>query len=207
MGARESESWTVQYLGMMIGKLTMARVRGGDGGGLKDYAAWMESMTPKKLDTYLEPALEPMAQYYTNIEVKALAARLFDTPGSVWNSLPWEHAGFFDPIESELVKLPAFRRLLAREMEKKEVIGSLEWHSPDMLGYKIGPNSGGTRTGLKWPAAEIPPNGTKTELRRCDWIGVTLAQKNEIPFFNPFLSVDKRDAAIKNAIKSLAKSD
>jgi hypothetical protein len=93
-----------------------------------------------------------------------------------------------------LVKLPAFHKLLARELDKKEVVGSMEYFRPDTISYSINGSGGGWR-GLKMPGGEQPAIGTKVEIRQRDWIAFSLSNAKQIPFFNSFALVEKRDEA------------
>jgi hypothetical protein len=56
-----------------------------------------------------------------------------------------------------------------------------------------------------WPDAESPTDGTKVEVRWCDWVAWSLSKSKQIPFFNPFAPIEKRDEAIKNAKIELVK--
>ena len=132
---------------------------------------------------------------------------LFNNTNSPWAKLPWQRSTFHDPIDSDLVKLPAFRKLLAREMENQVVVGSMQWQSGIGINirYNLPQSSGGYH--FDWPDEESPTNGTKVGIRRCDWIAWKLAKSKQIPFFNPFETIEKRDEAIKNAETELIKSN
>ena len=135
----------------------------------------------------------------------AISEWLFNNTNSPWSKLPWQRSTFYDPLDSDLVKLPAFRRMLAREMEDKSVFGSMQWQTG--IGININYNVAGSSGGyhFDWPDAESPTNGTKVEIRRCDWIAWKLAKSKQIPFFNPFAPLQLRDEAIKNAQAILSK--
>lgn len=204
--AQDPTAWNVCCLGEVVGKLTMARVRGGDGQALKDYANWLTTLSPDRLGTYIEASLEPMVRYHSNAAIVALTKNLFGSASSPWSSLPWKTTGSFNAVESELTKVPAFRQFIARELKKKDVIGFWQWRAPQTLDYEITNISRGGR-GIRLPSSGLPADGTKIEMRRCDWVAVSFDQKKSSPTFNPFSSVEKRDALIKEIIKSLVKSD
>jgi hypothetical protein len=71
------------------------------------------------------------------------------------------------------------------------------------INYNVTGSSGGFH--FDWPDATSPTNGTKVEIRRCDWVAWKLSQSKQIPFFNPFVAVEKRDEAIKKAEVELLK--
>jgi hypothetical protein len=123
---------------------------------------------------------------------------LFNDTNSPWSKLPWKRSTFHNPLDSDLVKQPAFHKLLARELDKKDAVGSMEYIRPNTISYNLKDFGGGTR-GFPWPTGEPPVIGTKVEIRKCDWIAFSLSNAKQIPFFNPFALVEKRDEAIRNA--------
>jgi hypothetical protein len=96
-----------------------------------------------------------------------------------------------------LVKVPAFRRLLAGELDKKAPCGSIEWHQRSAA-YELTNSARGSRR-VAWPEGDPPADGTKAELRWCDWTAWSLSNAKQIPFYNPFAPVDQRDEAIAKA--------
>ena len=88
--------------------------------------------------------------------------------------------------------------LLARELDRKEVCGSISWQASGMAHYSISNYLGGS-FGYDFPEARQTADGTAAELRWCDWIALSLAQGKYIPPYNPFAPVADRDAAVGNA--------
>jgi hypothetical protein len=119
--------------------------------------------------------------------------------------LPWQRSTFEDPLDSDLVKLPAFRQMLAGEMEDKSPFGSMRWQNGIgmNINYNVTNSSGGYH--FDWPNSESPTNGAKVDIRYCDWIAWKLSKSKQISFFNPFSPIEKRDEAIKNAEAELLK--
>src|SRR5208282_2603929 len=147
-------------------------------------------------------SLEPLRKYPTNEILQLAAPSLFGNTNSAWSRLPWARAGFDDPVASDLVNVPAFRLLLARELDRKEVCGSISFSSPNMIRFEITNYMSGSR-GITLPVDSQITNGTSVELRWCDWIALSLASGKHIPPFNPFAPVEKRDNAIEEAEKML----
>jgi hypothetical protein len=204
--SRDQTQWIVERLGSFIGKLTLARVNAGDTNALEDYTGWLKTMSPDKLETYLPDSLEPLTKYPDEKAVQAVADELFNNPASPWSTLPWKQTAGFNPVESNLVQVPAFRRLVSRELDNREVVGSMQYNAPNWISYEI-QNYGGGGRGVAWPETIEPPTqGTKVEIRQCDWIAWSLSNSKRIPFFNPFAALEKRDEAIKNAEADLLKS-
>ncbi len=138
-------------------------------------------------------------EYGTNAVMQATAEKLFASTNSPWGKLPWRGASGFNPVASGLTQLPAFRRLLSRELDVKTVCGFWEWR-PGLLSYQLTnpvPVSGSFMPTL--PEAEQPAAGSKAELRWCDWIALSLANAKQIAAFNPFAPLAQRDAVIQLA--------
>jgi hypothetical protein len=187
----------------VVAKLALARAHAGDMQALDDYAAWLQTVTPAQFEWSFAEAFEPLCKYATNAALEAAADRLFGNTNSAWSQLPWKGTHFQDPIASDLVKVPAFRRLLVRELDKKAPCGSVEW-GQGILWYQLTNymNGNDSRT---WPKSDRPAEGTKAELRWCDWIAWSLAKAKQMPFFNLFAPPDQRDEAIAKA-KALLES-
>jgi hypothetical protein len=112
----------------------------------------------------------------------------------------------FNPVESDLVRVPAFRRLLARELENKTTCGHIEWRAPNYASLTLtNPANPATGRTLDLPEGERPAAGANSELRWCDWIAFSLATLNQMPSFNPFAPVGARDAAIADTKTALAR--
>ena len=193
-------------LARYIPQLAEICIEGGDTNALAEYAAWIKSADEEKVDEYAVEAFEPLWRNPSDPTISTVSDWLFNDPTSPWSKLPWKRSHFHDPLDSDLVKLPAFRRLLVREMEDKTPAGSIQWQTGMGLNfrYNVPGSSGGYH--FDWPTAESPTNGTKVEIRRCDWITWKLSRSKQILFFNPFAPVETRDAAIKDAQADLIKS-
>ncbi len=191
-------------LARYIPQLTQIRVLGGDTNAMTEYAEWVKSAGEEKLDQYALDAFEPLLKNPTDPTAVAVSDWLFNHPASPWNKLPWKRVSFHNPIESELIKVAAFRRLLVRELDKRDVAGSMEYFRVNTVSYNLKEFGGGTR-GFPWPDSEPPAIGTKIEVRQCDWIAWSLSNAKRIPFFNPFAPVEKRDQAIAHTKSLLEK--
>lgn len=182
-----------------IPRLADFQVEAGETNALDEYAAWIKSADEEKVDEYAVEAFEPLWRNPTNVAVATVSEWLFDDTNSPWSKLPWQRSTFHDPLDSDLVKLPAFRKLLVRELENRTVVGSMQWSNGvgQNIIYNLTNRSGGYQ--FAWPDAESPADGTKVEVRRCDWVAWSLCKSKQITFFNPFTTIEQRDAAIKNA--------
>ena len=198
-------NYSGKQLGTHVAKLSLVCAKAGDFQPFQDYAAWVKTTTPEQLAFSLMDCLAPMLEFPTNEVLDAAAEAMFADTNSPWGALPWK--GDFHPgnaaVESDLVHVPAFRLLLARELAKTNVCGSFTWHASGMLGYQntvLG--EGGGRSDLSFEG-QPPADETTVESRWCDWIAVRLSIAKQIPFFNPFAPVEKRDEQIRNVIALL----
>jgi hypothetical protein len=195
-----AQNWQNQRLGTLMAKLTCVRARTGEPAPFAEYADWLAATTPESIGSYLMESLAPLLEFPTNAAIQALAGQLFSETNSAWGRLPWKGVGLANPIETGLIRLPAFRQLLARELEVKTICGSLTWHGPETISFQLtnAANMNGRRS-LKLPEAERPSAGSQLELRWCDWIAFSLAQASQIPPFNPFVSLEQRDQRVRAA--------
>ena len=182
---------------LVVAKLTLFRMSAGDARAFEDYAAWLQTTTPEQFEWSLKDAVEPLCKYATNATMQAVADHMFGNTNSSWGRVPWKQNGFHDPAEFGLVQVPAFRRLLMRELDLKTPCGTVEWRQ-GTAAYQMTNHWGGSQ-GLALPESERPTAGTKVELRWCDWTAWSLANAKQIPLFNPFAPVEKRDEAIEQA--------
>jgi len=197
-------SWPRQRQATYIAKLSMVSARSGNPHAFDDYAAWLTTITPDQMESYLGDALEPLQQFPTNQVLQAAAETMFSDTNSPWSQLPWKRAGLFNPLESDLPAVPAFRHLLARELEKTNSIGWIAYQQANQVSFALTNLSSGGRLTV-FPANDCPAIGTKTDLRSCDWIAWNLSNNKYIPFFNPFAPIEKRNAAILSAKELLQK--
>ena len=118
---------------------------------------------------------------------------------SAWSRLPWQKTGSDNPASSGLVKVPAFRALLVRELDRKEVCGSVSWQSSGMINYSLSDlhTSGSFR--YSFPESNQATNDTRAELCWCDWIALSLSTGKHNPAYNPFVPVDQRDQMLDKA--------
>jgi len=201
-----AHSWPVQRLGTFIARLTMIRARAANAGALDDYAAWLKTTTPERLGSaYLMESLEPLGKFPVNPALRAAAETLFNATNSAWGNFPWKGAAGHNVIESELISVPAFGRLLGRELDKTNVVGWLQWDAPGNVRYQIERYESGSRRLVFSGMDELSP-GLKVELRWCDWIAWSLSNAKRIPFFNPFGTIDQRDKAIAAARETLTRN-
>jgi hypothetical protein len=187
-----------QPLGPTITQLTLARAKSGDAQAFDDYTAWIVTTTPDTLGFSLAQCLEPFQQFATNPILQAAAEKMFGDTNSEWSRLPWKQMSGENPIGSELVNLPAFRRLLIRELEKTNLCGSFTWRAPRGIAYSITNYQMGSYGAVSFPSGAEPTNGAVGELRWCDWVAFSLSQAKRLTFFNPFAPVAERDAIIEN---------
>jgi hypothetical protein len=182
---------------LVVAKLTLFRMQAGDSQAFDDYAAWLQTTTPEQFELSFAEPFAPLCKYASNVVLQAAADRMFGNTNSPWSQLPWKRTGFYDPVRSDLVKVPAFRRLLLRELDKRTPCGTVEWRQ-GLLWYQLTNYMNGNES-LTWPGSDRPADGKKAELRWCDWIAWSLAKAKQIPFFNLFAPPEKRDEAIEQA--------
>jgi hypothetical protein len=210
-------------LGGLLTKLSLARAQAGDTDAFEDYAAWVTTTRPEQMGYSISEFLQPLKQFPTNTVLESAAEKMFDDTNSAWGRLPWSQNGFNNPASSALVNVTAFRNLLARELDRKDICGSVSWQTNGMVNYSISNRMDSTSNDMSrdsryfpkpsqnisggfsytFPESSQTTNGTSAELRWCDWIALSLANGKYIPPFNPFAPAEKRNATIETAKQSL----
>jgi hypothetical protein len=187
-------------LGPRLAQLMRVRVEHGDAGAFADYAACLRLVTPAQLGPYVHETSEPLRRWATNVVLRSAAEDLFSDTASGWNHLPRMFSGMHGPPETDWLQVPAFRRLLARELDQRAACGEVDWRTPSTPSVQI-TNLTRLHCGLTLPlpATELPEAGSKTELRWCDWIALSLVNAKQIPPFNPGAPLPERDAVIARA--------
>jgi hypothetical protein len=184
--------------GPLLAKLLITRANAGDRGEISTaaFAAWLPTSKPEFGSPQAE-ILAPLWRFPADTNLQMAAEEMFSNTNSAWSKWPW-NSGLFNPLESELVSVPAFRRLLARELDRREPFGHAQWHAPDSVSIQT-TNGGYSSRRLELPEADRPAAGQRIPLRRCDSLAVSLAGAKLIPNFNPFAPEATRDEAIAAA--------
>jgi hypothetical protein len=198
---------TMKYSGAQLGEhltqLALIRARNGDPHAFDEYAVWIASTTPEQLGFRRSEQLEPFKQFPTNSMLAAAAEKMFGGTNSPWARLPWKDSYGGEMLDSGLLVLPAFRVMLARELEKTNDFGNVSCSGNNYLNYQNTNSSGGFS--FVFPEDQSPTNGTSATIRWCDWIAVLLGQDKQIPFYNPFASITERDEKLSDARTLLLK--
>jgi hypothetical protein len=192
-------------MGKYVAQLSIVRAQAGDAKAFDEYAEWLKTTNPTNLDYSILDCLEPFQRYPTNAVLAAAADSLFSNTNSGWTKYPWTSVGFQDPLDTDLVKVSAIARWIAGLLDDKRVCGSIEFHAPNNISYSMSNRQSGSRT-VTFPPDERPADGTKTDLRWCDWVAFSLSNAKHVPFFNPIAPVEKRDAAIQNTKRVLTQT-
>ena len=190
-------------LGGLLAKLSLARAQAGDADAFEDYAAWLPTTSPADMGFTISEYLEPLKQFPTNTVLASAAEKMFDDTNSAWSRLPWPQSDSENPVSSDLVNVPAFRRLIVRELDRKEVCGYISWQTNGMVNFSVNNLHMCGSFIYSFPNSNKTINGTSTELRWCDWTALSLATGKHIPPYDPFASVEKRNEALETIKKLL----
>lgn len=181
--------------------LTLLRVRGGDTNALGQYATWLKSLDLSKTETFgILETFRPLWEYPRHPALVQASEWLFGDPASPWAELPWKQASSDDPVASGLIDVPAFRKLVAKSLDDRRIVGSVEWQAGNYVRYQKKDSSRSFPRPDNMPVREV---GTKMTLRSCDWTMLTLWQAKRVPRFDPFAPDADRDRLVQSAKKWL----
>jgi len=201
--ASTTMKYTGQQFGSQLARLGIDRAMGGDPQAFEDFADWVITTGPEQFEYHINEPLEPFEKFPTNANLESAAEKMFGTTNSSWGRLPWAGNHFGESeVNDQLVAVPAYRELLARELQKTNVYCNISMGRPDYITYSISNYSSGSFT-YAFPKAAQPTNGASADLRWCDWIAVKLAEQKQITFFNPFAPVAEREKIIAEAKRKL----
>jgi len=191
--------------GPLLAKLLIARVDAGDRAKIptEKFAAWLPTSQPE-FGSPVGEIFAPLWKFPADPNLQMAAEEMFSNTNSAWSQWPWKLSGFYNPLDSGLVRVPAFRLLLARELDRREPYGTVQWHAPNSVSIQT-TNGSYRRRALDIPETDRPVDGERVAIRRCDWLALSLGDAKQIPAFNPFAAEATRDQAIAAAKAALTK--
>ena len=185
--------------GALLARLTQVRAQAGDAHAFDDYAAWLLTTSPADRDFPLAESLYPFRQYPTNQVLLATAETLLGSTNSAWGRLPWRNGYDDSTVDAGLTVLPAYRHLLARELERTNVCGVFRVNAARQIYYNYTNNAQVHMGNYTLPEEQQPAENAVAEMRWCDWIAMCLFCQNHLPAFNPFAPVAARNEVIRQA--------
>jgi hypothetical protein len=183
----------------------LARIEAADPTATADYADWIHSLNLKTTfaltQMYDAFYFAPVYSYPDDPAIKKLTHWLFEEPDSPWSigAKGVDPAWVARATNSGLVAIPAFRALLLRQLENKNVVGNVEITKDNVM-VKFIYGSGDSITD-----PETPPTGFKQDLRLCDIIACRFSKLAGFPRCEPYWPIERRDAAIAQTIAFLKK--
>jgi hypothetical protein len=163
-------------------------------------------MKPEDLGSFssdLKRVLEPMMRHPADPAMKRVSTAMFATRGSAWASLTRASpSSFWDLVElaeSDLVRVPAFRDLVATSLADRAKIGTVKIQSGG--GVSVTLDSGGSMGTGSDDKDPPPPAGTTFPLRACDLVAWELARRDHAPVFRIYWLQPQRDAALPAMVK------
>ena len=115
-----------------IAGFTDLRTRAGDPEALRDYSAWVRTLTPDHFSFFPTALFKPFWENPDDPAIAAAAAALFEDPKSPWNPQVWRGDSTVaeghqrDLFTTPLLGLKAFRTLVIRALGDKTEVGTVE---------------------------------------------------------------------------------
>jgi hypothetical protein len=192
--------YTEPHFASWLTKLSLTREQLGDPDPFAEYAAWLPTLAPEAFSHSPGETLAPFDKFPTNLVLQAAANKLFAATNAAWSTLSGLRNSAVQFAASGLFHQPAFRQLLGRELDQKQVCGSVSWQS-GRVAYEMNDNWRGSFA-YSFPEAAHTPNDSSAELRWCDWIALGLSNGKHIEPYNPFAPVAQRNERLEK-IKSV----
>jgi hypothetical protein len=211
IGATRGEGSNEQGLKVDLAAFTLDRLRGGDPRALDDYADWVRTVLPDRLNSTSIEMFEPMWRNPDHPAISAAALALFDDPKSPWVPLfrpgdqGWGDLGSrSDVIASPLLGLAPFRKLVLAGLADKSPTGTI---STDSEG-KIVIVKDGVGSFMPDPPKESklrPEPSTRMPLRLADLYCWKLQELDGTPRLEMYWPEANRDEAIAGCVIFLAR--
>jgi hypothetical protein len=172
-----------------------------------EYATWLGELTPKDVETF-EPAIPfvPLGYSPDNPFLVGAAEKAFTSPDSPWLPLHEKtKSGWPEFLASPLVSVPAFQKLLAKELTNTAELGTVSVDiEKKMMNVTIkDARHSGSLANSRDP--DLPPDAAPRPLRVCDAYAWHLSRLEGSPLFRPYWPVERKDAAIAQYPEFLAK--
>lgn len=189
--AKAYGSMTMSSAGAAYGAAISARITVGDRSALAEYGDWLERLPDTNgLFGNESRVFGPLLLSQRDPRSHAIAKRLFEDPRSPWNTTALVRSGS-RLLASPLLGFSEFRSGVLTALHDPTVLGEASRDgsmvSTPTIGYNLGPD-------FK-PAAGSQAK-EKTSFRVCDAVAVSLRMMEDIPAFQPFWPVEKRNAAL-----------
>ncbi len=169
----------------------------GDLKALDEYVLWVATVTPQLERGAHGDLFEPMALYPDHPGMAAAAETLFGNEKSPWLPLAgnpeWQ---LHQLIATNLLRLPAFRQAVLKELANKDHAGTASAERNGTLSKRRG---GGTTTWRReeWQELDIPAEGMSAKFRVCDDIASEIGEHLAgAPRCELYWPQDKRDRAV-----------
>ena len=176
----------------------------GDAEGMRRYAVWIVHQLPSAAGHNVGPLLQPIWRNPDNADLAAAADTLFNGPASPWRQLPAvpQFADSEAPLlyASPMYGVPAFRRLVHRDLEDGRVIGSARITGTQLdvsipYNHDVGEAAGGDLWAGEVNGADPlrPKQDATVPVRVADWCGWKVSQLDGAPPFELYWPLAKRD--------------
>jgi hypothetical protein len=207
--ADNPHDWTFQNLAASIAHFTVARLEAGDAQAARDYAEFIRTTAPDRLEHQVLAVLEPFHRRPDDPTLAAAAAWLFGDPQSPWVPLIGRKGvrltyHVAEVIASPMVEVPAFRRMLLSALDDRSVIGTARSGGQGSVSLDV-PDGFSMGLGALKDNRDPPAEGTEMRLRMCDLYALKLASLPDAPAFNPCWPEPRRAAALAAMAEFLRK--
>jgi hypothetical protein len=187
-----------------VADLTLWRVAGGDSAALGEYAAWVVTLTPDDTSWYLNETFAPLWQSAGNPVIERAADKLFGDRRSPWSNPHSKSWSFTSMLEVPMVRLRAFRKLVASELENHAKVGRVEVSEGGRFNYAVDDGGSGLAS-IDANDPHPPAPGTRLDLRACDWVASNLKGLDGAPAFRMYWPQAARDEALARMLALLRK--
>jgi hypothetical protein len=187
-----------------LATFTETRVRQGDLDALDEYAAWLRTSDPAKLQYQTLQALRPLVAHRDHPALISAARWLFNDSRSLWVPLVPEARGqqppgFQNLFNSPLMVVAGFREGVLAALTDRTPLGTVEKVDNRTIQYKVNKVTTTNYSSSNLDLDEIKI-GVEFPYRRCDLLALRLSDVEGCPQIDLFRPEARRDESVAACI-------
>lgn len=193
-----------------IAGFALVRARAGDRTGLDEYASWVRTMNPVRIEHSWREVLEPLWTYPEHPALIEATEAMFLAPGSRWLPLvPINDRGdrgqyVSQQLTSPLVGVPAYRQALIKALGDRTKVGTAARKPGALVEYVALSGLSETEIEARIPDADDRPGNTQM-IRACDYVAWKLSALDGAPECRLTWRESRRDEAVAACADYLAR--
>ncbi|MDB6130282.1 MAG: hypothetical protein JWM04_1389 [Verrucomicrobiales bacterium] len=193
---KSHQTWQLGASTLQMAKLANTLAALDDFQGLEMYCAWLGTQKLEDLTETFPGSLSPLGRFPNNLAVREASIKLFGNEGQKWIAGRQSQS----LLRTRLVCNPVFLKFVLVTLANESIVGDFIVGKDNEYTLKT---AYGTQGGMIRLDAFAPVPGTSIPLRICDEIARNLSRIEDLPPFQPYWPLEKRNSALQDIITFL----